>query len=67
MRSSKWMGVLGAILFACASHEMPADGGSGSGGQGTHALQIRISGNGTVQGASPAVSDRKSTRLNSSH
>ena len=62
MRSSKWMVVLGAILFACASHETPADGGSGSGGQGSHALQIRISGNGTVQGASPAVSCRSDCR-----
>src|ERR1700719_2905002 len=61
MRSSKWLGVLG-VLFSCTTQETPADAGSGSGGQGPHALQIRISGSGTVQGASPAISCRSDCR-----
>ena len=37
MRFSKWMGVLGAILFACSSQDTPADGGSGAGSAGPNA------------------------------
>jgi len=56
------MGVLGAILFACSTHEAPADAGSGSGGQGSHALLIRIPGQRSGAGASPAISCRSDCR-----
>jgi List-Bact-rpt repeat protein len=58
MRSIGWIGGLGTILLACGAQEQ----GSGSTGTSSHALLIRISGAGTVQGASPPVSCRNDCR-----
>src|SRR3954469_5904338 len=52
MRSIGWLGVVGAVCFACSSDT----GGNADPGTTAHTLTIRISGNGAVQSATPSFS-----------